>query len=184
MRKIRNITLGGIQQKVFNLVLIMIVLVMAVYSVVIYYQMNHIGGIVTKTGEQQKAAIAAISRETMDRVIAGSLGTGTRMQAQIADNMFSDTADTVNTVADAARMLLEAPERWSAHEVQGPDAALDGRASVQLLTAEGVDPDAPGLAEKLGLIGNLSETMLAVYRNAEVDSCYIALPEGVMLLVG
>lgn len=28
MRKIRNITLGGIQQKIFNLVLIMIVLVM------------------------------------------------------------------------------------------------------------------------------------------------------------
>ena len=41
MRKLKHITLGGIQQKVFNLVLIMLVLVMAAYSVVIFYQMNH-----------------------------------------------------------------------------------------------------------------------------------------------
>ncbi|MBQ6120227.1 MAG: SpoIIE family protein phosphatase [Clostridia bacterium] len=183
MRKLKHITLGGIQQKVFNLVLIMLILVMAAYSVVIVYQMNSIGGLVNETNDRQKTAITAISQGTMDQVIAGSLGNSTRMQAQIADDMFSDTADTVNTVADAARMLFEAPERYSTREVQGPDAALDGQASVQLLTSEGVDPGDPAVAEKLGLIGNLSETMLAVYRNAEVDSCYIALPEGVMLLV-
>lgn len=40
--------------------------------------------------------------------------------------------------------------------------------------------DDPAVEEKLGLIGNLSDTMLSVYRNAEEDSCYIALPEGVM----
>ena len=183
MRKFKHITLGGIQQKVFNLVLIILILVMAAYSVVIVYQMNSIGGLVNETNDRQKTAITAISQGTMDQVIAGSLGNSTRMQAQIADDMFSDTADTVNTVADAARMLFEAPERYPAREVERPDAALDGQASVQLLTSEGVDPGDPAVAEKLGLIGNLSETMLAVYRNAEVDSCYIALPEGVMLLV-
>lgn len=50
LRKIKNITLGGIQQKIFNLVLLMIMLVMAAYSVVIFYQMNRIGGLVTETG--------------------------------------------------------------------------------------------------------------------------------------
>ena len=40
MKKIGKFTFGGIQQKIFNLVLIMIILVIAVYSVVIFYQMT------------------------------------------------------------------------------------------------------------------------------------------------
>ena len=77
MRKFKHITLGGIQQKVFNLVLIMLILVMAAYSVVIVYQMNSIGGLVNETNDRQKTAITAISQGTMDQVIAGSLVTET-----------------------------------------------------------------------------------------------------------
>ena len=183
MRKIRNITLGGIQQKIFNLVLIMIVLVMAAYSVVIYFQMNRINELVSETNGKQKAAITAVSTETMDAVIARSLTTNTQMQAHIANELFSDTADTVNALGDHARMLFEAPERYLAREVARPNADLDGTGSVQLLTAEGVDLNDPGVARKLGLIANLSEAMLSLYANANVDSCYIALPEGIMLLV-
>ena len=119
----------------------------------------------------------------MDAVIARSLTDNTRMQARIADDMFSDTADTVNTLGDFTRMLFEAQARYPAREAELPDAALDGTASVQLLTEEGVDLTDPDVAQKLGLIANLSEVMLSLYANAEVDSCYVALPEGVMLLV-
>ena len=183
MKKFKNFVLGGIQQKIFNLVLIMIVLIMAAYSVVIVYQMNNLTGLVTDTNEKQKEGITAISQQIMDAVIAGSLSTQTRLQAYIADDLFSDTADTVGTLGEYTRMLFEAPEQYPARKVSLPDAALDGKASVQFLTAEGVDPSDPAVAEKLGLIGNLSDVMLSIYANAEVDSCYVALPEGVMLLV-
>ena len=183
MWKYRNITIGGIQQKIFNLVLIMLVLVMTAYSVMIVHQMNQLTGLVSEAGEEQKGAIAAISRQTMDAVIAGSLGRQTRLQAYIADDLFSDTADAVRTLGEYTRMLLEAPERYPARETALPDAALDGKGSVQLLTEEGVDLNDPAIAQKTGLIGNLSEHMLSLYANAEVDSCYVALPEGVMLLV-
>ena len=183
MRKFKNITFGGIQQKIFNLVLIMLVLVMAAYSVMIVYQMNHLTGLVSDTNEKQKGAITAISQQTMDAVIAGSLGSQTQMQAYIADDLFSDTADTVGTLEEYTRMLFEAPERFPARDAALPNAALDGTGSVQLLTEAGVDLNDPAIAEKTGLIGNLSELMLSLYANAEVDSCYVALPEGVMLLV-
>ena len=183
MRKYKNITFGGIQQKIFNLVLIMLVLLMATYSVMIIYQINHLTGLVSDTNEKQKGAITAISQQTMDAVIAGSLGTQTQLQAYIADDLFSDTADTVRTLEEYTRMLFEAPERYPVREASLPDAALDGTGSVQLLTEAGVDVNDPAIAEKIGLIGNLSELMLSVYANAEVDSCYVALPEGVMLLV-
>ena len=182
MKKFKNITFGGIQQKIFNLVLIMLVLVMAAYSVMIVYQMKNLTGLVTETNDTQKGAITAISQETMDAVIAQTQSSRTQMQAYIADDLFSDTADTVGTLAEYARMLFEAPDRYPAREAALPDAALDGKASVQLLTEAGVDPNDPAVAQKLGLLGNLSELMLSVYSNAEVDSCYVALPEGVMLL--
>ena len=183
MKKYKNITFGGIQQKIFNLVLIMLLLVMAAYSAMIVYQMNHLTELVGETNEKQKTAITTISRQTMDAVIAGSLGSRTQMQAYIADDLFSDTADTVGTLEEYTRRLFEAPQHYSARPVALPNAALDGTGSVQLLTEENVDLEDPAVREKLGLIGNLSDLMLSLYDNAEVDSCYVALPEGVMLLV-
>ena len=92
MKKIRNIVLGGIQQKVFNLVLITILLVVAAYTAVILYQAGYINTLVTDTNNQQKQSIIATSRETMDAVIQNSLGTDTKMEAMIADNLFKNLA--------------------------------------------------------------------------------------------
>ena len=148
MKKFKNFVIGGIQSKIFNLVLIMLVLVMAAYTVVIVYQMNNLTGLVTDTNEKQKEGITAISQQTMDAVIAGSLGTQTRLQAYIADDLFSDTVDTVGTLGEYTRILFDAPGQYPAREVSLPDAAADGKASVQLLTAEGVDPNDPAVVQK------------------------------------
>lgn len=183
MKQYGKFTLGGIEQKIFNLVLIMLVLVMAVYSVVIFHQMNSISGLVAEANEKQKASITDISENTMKSVVDRSLGTSTQLQAEIADDLFSETANLVNSLGDYARMLFEHPEQYAARGVRQPNAKADGTGSVQLLTEEGVDPADPAVVEKLGLIGNLSEMMLSSYAHAGVDSLYIALPEGVMLLV-
>ena len=183
MRQFGKITLGGIQQKIFNLVLIMIILVIAAYSVVIFHQMNAISSLVAETNEKQKASITGISESTMETVVSRTLSASTQMQAQIADKKFSDTADTVNSLGAYTRILFENPERYPAREIRLPDAKTDGTATVQLLAEEGVNPDDPAIAEKLGLIGNLSDMMLSIYNRAGVDSCYVALPEGVMILI-
>ncbi len=183
MRQFGKITLGGIQQKIFNLVLIMIILVIAAYSVVIFHQMNAISSLVAETNEKQKASITGISESTMETVVSRTLSASTQMQAQIADKKFSDTADTVNSLGAYTRILFENPERYPAREIRLPDAKTDGTATVQLLAEEGVNPDDPAVAEKIGLIGNLSDMMLSIYDRAGVDSCYVALPEGVMILI-
>ena len=157
MKKIGKITFGGIQQKIFNLVLIMLVLVMVAYSAIIIYQMNQLTALVDNTNEEQKTAISDISRQTMDAVIAENLGSQTQMQAYIADDLFSDTADTVSTLGEYTCRLFEDPQQYSAREVDLPDAALDGTGSVQLLTEANIDLNDQVVTEKLGLIGNLSE---------------------------
>ena len=183
MKKVGKITIGGIQQKIFNLVLIMLILVMASYSAVILYQINGMNRLVDETNQQQKEAITSISGSTMDAVISGTFGRSTRMEARIADDMFSDTADAVKVIADYTKKIFEDPESFPGGKVNEPDAALDGEISVQLLKDEGVDMNDSAAAEKAALLGNLSGLMTALYANAEVDSCYVAVPEGIMVLV-
>ena len=183
MKKIKNIVIGGIQQKVFNLVLITIILMMAAYTVVVIYQYGHLSRLSAETNDMQKSSITTISQETMDAVLEADLTQSTELQAYIVSDYFGDAAGVVNILADYAGHLFSDPEAWASRDVSAPDQALDGEISAQLLTDEGVDISDPAVAQKLGLIGNMADMMTALYADANVDSCYVALPEGMMLLV-
>lgn len=52
MKKIRNLTIGGIQQKIYNLVLTTIILIVAAYTIVLLYQANNISGAVSEISQQ------------------------------------------------------------------------------------------------------------------------------------
>ena len=183
MKKIKNITIGGIQQKIFNLVLITIILMMAAFAAVIIYQAGELTGLVRRTSDSQKESITSISKQTMAAVLDANLTQSTQMEAYIAADLFGDAVRVVDVVADYTEKLFAAPENYPSRETALPDKAKDGEVSVQVLTEEGIDLSDPAIRNKLGLIGNLSDLMTAVYADANVDSCYVALPDGVMLLV-
>ncbi len=182
MKKIRNIVLGGIQQKVFNLVLFVIILMMAAYTAVIIHQAGRIGSLVTETNEKQKQSISATSQMTMDAVISQSMGQSTQMEAYIANDLFEGLADTVNMLGDYAGNIFRDPEGYTAQPYALPDPAREGEITVQLLAEEGLDLTNAELSGKLGLVANMSDMMKALYANGNVNSCYIALPDGAMLL--
>ena len=183
MKKINNIVIGGIQQKVFNLVLITILLMMAAYTAVVIYGAGHLNTLVSETGELQKQSIAEISKETMDSVLDASFTEATQMQAYIANDFFADAENTVRMLADYAGHLFADPAAYAPYMVMPPDQARDGEICAQLLTEADTDLRDPEILAQLGLIGNMTDMMTALFRNANVDSCYIALPSGVMLLV-
>ena len=182
MKKFKHIVLGGIQQKLFNLVLVTILLMIAAYTAVVLHQSGQLRRIVSQTNESQKGSISAVSRQTMDAVLNINMTQDAQTQAYIMQDYFEDAARVVRMLADYTQHLLDEPESYSPREAALPDPRLDGEISLQLLTEEGVDPTAPGLAEKLALLANLGDMMKALYTDANVDSCYAALPEGVMLL--
>ena len=183
MRKFKNITIGGIQQKIFNLVLITILLMMAAYTAVIIYQTSHLTKIVSDSSAKQKELITSTSEETMVTILESNMTQSTQMEAYIAEDLFGDAISVVDIVADYTYKLFTSPSEYNEREVSLPDQTKNGEITVQLLTEEGVDINDPDISSKLKLIGNLSDLMTAVYKNASVDSCYCALPDGVMLLV-
>ena len=182
MKKIKNWVFGGLQQKIFNLVLITILLIMAAYTIVIVYQSNHLRELVRETSLQQEGAISEISTQTMDAVVNNSLNKSTDLEAHIANEMFVDLQKNVMILGDYADKLFADPESWPEREVQFPDRALDGEISVQLLSEEGIDLEDPETAEHIALIGNMADMMKALLRNAQVDTSFAATPDGIIVM--
>ena len=183
MKKYKNLVIGGIQQKVFNVMLVTILLLVAAYTAVIVYQAVNLKKLTAETSLRQKEAIVEISGTTMDAVVADSLASRTEMSAKLADDLFAKLASTVRILADSAEDLLQSPELYPARPFALPDASLDGTITMQLVGETGGMPGDPATLEKLGLLANLSDLMTALYRNAGTSSVYIAVPEGYMLCV-
>ena len=183
MKKFKNLVIGGIQQKVFNLVLVTILLLVAAYTAVIVYQSGSLKKLTAETNQRQKEAIAEISETTMDAVVADSLTSKAEMAAMLADDLFVRLSSTVQILADSAEMLLQTPELYSARPFALPDASMEGKISLQLVGETNRMPEDPAVLEKLSLLANLSDLMTALYRNAGTSSVYIAVPEGYMLCV-
>ncbi len=183
MKKYKNLVIGGIQQKVFNLVLVTILLLVAAYTAVIAYQSINLEKLTVETNQRQKEAIAEISGTTMDAVVADSLASKAEMSAMLADDLFTKLSSTVQILAENAEALLQTPELYPARPFALPDASMDGTITMQLVGETGSMPDDPATLEKLGLLANLSDLMTAMYRSAGTSSVYIAVPEGYMLCV-
>lgn len=182
MKKIKNITLGGIQQKVFNLVLIIILLVVAAYTVVIYYQSVKMTDLVSRTNDMQKQAISETSSATMNAVINGSLGRTTQMEAYIADQLFSKLKDNVWMLADYAGKVFAHPDSFTSLPYSLPDPSLEGTTSVQLLYEAGTNLNDPIVSANLTTLSKMSDMMIGLFDFAKVNACYVALPDGTMLL--
>ena len=182
MKKIKNLVIGGIENKIFNLVLITTILIVAVYSVVISHQAKNLHNLVTETNGKQKESISAISEMTMDSVITNTLANDTLMKATIADTIFTDVENNVRIMADYAQVLFDEPESVSPESAARPDPSMDGTVSVQLMADEGVDFSDPDLSARLGVIANMSGMLETVYKHSSLDSCFIGIPDGVFLI--
>ena len=146
MKKFKNFVLGGIQSKIFNLVIIFLLLTMAAYTVVILHQANSLNTLVSETNERQKQSIVGISRQTMDAVISQTQSQSTQMEAMLADDMFKDLGSAVTMMADYAEKLFADPAAFPSHPYAAPDASTDGKITVQLLTEDHVDITDPAVA--------------------------------------
>ena len=182
MKKVGKIVLGGLYQKIYNLALYSIILVIAAYTAVLIYQASHLGTLFNETNAKQKDSIAEISRQTMDSVLSSTMAGSTQMQAYIANDLFTDVADKVMMLGDYAEKIFADPESYPFHEYAMPDPAKDGEISVQMLIDEDARLNDPEVKSRLGLIANMSDMLVSLYQIGGLNSCYIALPDGVMLV--
>ena len=183
MRRFRNLVIGGIQNKVLNLILLTIILLTAAFTAVSIYQGRMLAQLAAESGENQKKTISEIASSAMDQVVTQSLLRSNKAAARMTDDVFDAAAARVTFLADCATRLFAHAEDYALQPFAPPDPADDGAWTAKTLFADGVDGRDPAVAAKVGLTANLADTMISLCPAFGTAAVYVALPEGVHFYV-
>lgn len=183
MKNFKKLVIGGIQNKIFNLVLISLLLLIIAFCGIMGYQAVHLNTLVGETNEKQLESINAVTSQTMESVVNTSLSSTTRLEAYIANNLFDSVKGDVTMLADYAAKLYADPKAFDRIPVDRPKAENDGKMSVQLMCEAGVDLEDPVIADEIGLLGNMADMMNSLnLATASLNACFIGTPNGIMLI--
>ena len=181
MKIIKGIKIGGLQQKIFNLMLIFIVALIGAYAAVAVYQQKNLTNVVQEASVEQQTAIAVESEETMLAVLDTSMSRTTALQAYIANDLFVDVQTDVLTLQTFAEELFAHQDLFLPHPFSPPLAENDGVPSVYVLHEPGVDPQD---SQMLGLTANMSEILLARFTASDkLSGCFVGTADGNLLAV-
>lgn len=183
MKKFRNLVIGGIETKIFNLILITVILLAVAFGFIMMNQNGVLTSLTAETSVKQQESTSAIISETMSTVTRSSMQRTTEMEAQITDEMFQDIKARVTLVADYAAKVFANPENFSPMPYEGPDPAKQGQMAAQVLWADGVDPEDPENKAKAGLTANLIDLMISLCEATESDNIFIGMEEGFFLSI-
>jgi len=176
-----GLTIGGLQQKILNLVLIFLLAIIAVFSGVSIYQTKQLNKAVDEASDEQQESIANVSGNTMHQVIESSMTRTNALQAYIADDMFTDVKTDVATLQNLATGLFEHMGSFEPAAFYPPDPSNDGKLSAQVLCEEGVDYTK---SEYLGVVAHMSDTIIAMCEQSEyMSNCFIGLADGTLLCI-
>ena len=180
MRKFKKLVIGGIESKIVVLLLIDILLVAAVFVGGILAQSRMLSSLTEETTERQLSSVTGITASVIDTVIEQNMDRITDLKAQATDEMFRELAIRVRMVGDSARKLLEEADSSPRVPWARPDASKDGELFVKVLLADEVEEAA--VADELGVIANLTDTMQYVCTAYGADNVWFSLPDGVTLM--
>ena len=183
MRKIKNLVIGGIENKIFNLILFTVILLTVAFMVINVSQNRMLAGLTAETSVRQQETTSSIISDTMAQVTRTSMGSTTSMEAQLVDDMFRDIRSRVMLISDYAAKVFADPDSFPARPYAGPDASLQGQLVAQMIWADGVDQEDPAIAARAWLLANLSEMMISLCEATESDNVYVGMPEGMFLSV-
>ena len=182
MKKYKNLVIGGIESKVFNLILITMIVLTLVFQLAYLYQNHLLTGLSNETNEKQQEALTQITGQVMNEVVDSSMSKTTELEARIADEVFHSLAVRVQMMGEYAQSLFDTPDSFGRVGYKGPDPAENGEVVAQLILADGAEEAA--ISDKIGLAANMSGMMVSLFgASAETNSCFIALPEGAFLVV-
>ena len=173
--------IGGLQQKIFNLVLISILLLIGAYVAVTVWHSKNLANVVQEASGRQQDSIIMVSEQTMKSVVDSSMAKTTALQAYIADDLFADVKSDVLSLQSFATELFKHADSLPAARVAPPMNAQEGTACAQRVSEEGADPTE---SELLGIVANMSDFMISMYENSDkMSSCFIGTADGHMVLV-
>ena len=121
MKRIKNLVIGGIQSKVFNLILVTVILLTAAGITVSLVQSNMLTRLTEESSKAQEEAIAETTTAVVDNVVEQSLERTNHEDAQAADAMFDAVRGQVTFLSDYAAKIFANPGEFAPKPYAGPD---------------------------------------------------------------
>ncbi|MGN0337154.1 MAG: SpoIIE family protein phosphatase [Lachnospiraceae bacterium] len=173
----------SLRKKIMFLCVGNILLVSLTLGIFMSVRMNHLTNDVVESNSEFSEVAGGMSAESMTAQMRKRMTELTGSNAELANAKFEELENQVILLANLAQKIYEDPDSYSAREVALPDADKDGELSIQLLHSASVtDLDDPGIQEKIGLMGNLQDTLYEVNNNFEnMASDYVAIEPGLMI---
>ncbi len=160
-----------------------VILVTLIVGGIMTVQMNRLTDHAVRANNEFSNIAGEMSASSMTAQIRQRMQDLTDSNARLADAKFEELEDQVNLLADLTQQVFSHPDQYSAREIPLPDASNDGELSVQFLHSASVtDPDDPDVAKRIGLLGNLSDTLYEVNAHFEnMASDYVAVEPGLLI---
>jgi len=181
MKEIFGFKFGGLQHKILNIVLIVIITTAICMVGISRFSSKRLNEVVNRTREEQQTAIADRSTDTLMQSIDASMTKTNALQAYIADDMFSDVRSDVMTLQSLATGLFEYNGEFEPVPYDLPDPKKAGEYTPQVLFEKGIDYTQ---SELLRTAAQMGTTMTAMCTNADyMYNCYIGLSDGTFFMI-
>ena len=183
MKRYKDFVIGGIENKIFNLILISLLLITVAYMAISMIHSRMLSNLVEESSQQQEESISETTNEVMDQLVKQTLTRANRMEAAVADEIFADVKDMLIFYGERAEYLFNHPNEYDPKPYSLPNPADDDKWVPKIMYADDTDPSDPSLVAKLGLISNMSDMMIDFCTSFGAANAYIATPEGAHLTI-
>ncbi len=183
MRKFKNLVIGGIQNKIFNLILLTVILLVAAFTIIMLYQGSMLRSLSQDTYAKQDRTVSDATAAVLDEAVRASMQNSTMQNAMLTNELFDDLKLRVSLIGSYAEKILRDPDSVPPAEVHEPNKDDDGKLTAMVLYANDEAANDPVLAEKLHVAANLTDMMIAVCNASGTNNAYIALPDGATITV-
>ena len=178
----KNIIKKSMRKKISLAMIIVALTTLLIVSVTYSFVIFGIRENMIESNGEMGSMTESLSSESMKNQITEQLLDMSEGKADLANSIFLEFERNVQLLANTAQKVYDDPDKYPERSIPLPDAANDGKLSMQLLFSEKTDQTDEAIIHETGILGNLQDVLVSVNENNEnMVSDYIASETGIML---
>lgn len=185
IRKIGKFVIGGLETKIFNLCILLVVVAITAFALIGISQINTLSEVTRKSDEEQTEVIKKRSGSTVREITERGLIRSARLGANAIDREFWTFWHDYHILAKQIEDVFRNPDDYKERDIQKPDKKNKGKISAQLMypdTLHEPDEQTISMVRKLAGLTPMMGEIIEGNTSFTVD-CIIALPDGTSIIV-
>ena len=181
-----NIKIGGLENKIFNLCLILVVGAIMIFAILGVVRLKQLSEMANEASQKQTNEVKQISESSMQNAVESRVNQVGKLNAELMNNEFWTLAHDQKVFALQVEEIIRNADDYTPVELKLPDAANEGEYALQLLVPEGRDPETD--VEEMALIGKVATLAPQMKEIVEANDrhlieCMVSFPSGYSIIM-